>query len=366
MSPRPAGIHFSAILFLCAATGCAEPDVLRCGGYVEAEKIEVGSRVGGRIEKVFVDEGDEVKAGQVLVQFESKHLEAQREEAAQRVARLQAALDKAVAGPRTQEVEQARRHAESATAQALNAASQYKRALETGARVVSKESIEQLETVMKTLTAEEQSRRAELNLLEEGTRAEDIVIARRELEESKAREIVLADQLNEATVRAPVDSIVEVCDLQPGDLVAAGVPLAVLVRKDELWVRCFVPTTQLSFVHPNQRLSITVDSRPNQTFEGTVLRINRVAEYTPRNVQTYEQRQDQVFGVKIRITDPGDELRPGMAATVLIPLRETGKTQTSKQQPATSPSPESPPTTQKPNEPAPPETKESDKRATDS
>jgi multidrug resistance efflux pump len=127
-------------------------------------------------------------------------------------------------------------------------------------------------------------------------------------------------------VTAPVDATVEACDLQPGDLVAGGAPLATLVRADELWVRCFVPTTKITFVEPGQEVAVEVDSRPNETFAGRVLRVNRVAEYTPRNVQTFDQREDQVFGVKVRVEDPQGVLRPGMAATVFLPKAavETG------------------------------------------
>jgi len=299
--------------------GCAEPVELKFGGYVEAEKIEVGSRVGGRVAKVFVEEGDEVAAGELLVQFETTQTEAQLAAARHRVSRLRAVLDKAVAGPRPQEIAVARQMLAAASAQSVNAVDQYKRGLETGARVISAERLEELETAMKVAQSEEQARREELNLLEEGTRAEDIIIARRELEEAESRVLELEDQLDECHVAAPLDAVVEVCDLQPGDLVAGGLPVATLVRRDQLWVRCFVPTTHITFLSPQQAVKITVDSRPDELLEGTVLRINRVAEYTPRNVQTYEQRNDQVFGVKIRVEDPDDVLRPGMAATLWLP-----------------------------------------------
>ncbi|MBI2823381.1 MAG: efflux RND transporter periplasmic adaptor subunit [Planctomycetia bacterium] len=292
--------------------------MLRCPGYVEGEKIEVGSRVGGRIEKVFVEEGSEVKAGQELVKFETAHLEAQLDEAQHRVARLKAALDKAVAGPRPQEIERARRQLDAAMAEAKNAADQYKRGQETGVRVITREQLEQLETHMKRAAAEEQARRQELSLLEAGTRAEDLVIAQRELEEAQAHELVLKDQLNEGTVRAPVDAVVERCDAQPGDLVAPGVPVVVLVRPDELWVRIFVPTARVSLVHPDQKLRITLAARPGEVFEGTVVRVDRATESAVRNAS--QSTGEQSFGVKIRLPDGLEGLRPGMPATALVPL----------------------------------------------
>jgi len=100
-------VSATAMILFCAA-GCEQKDGMRFGGYVESEKIEVGSRVGGRVAQVFVEEGDSVEQGSLLVQFETAHLEAQVEEAEQRAKRLEAVLEKLVAGPRPQEIAVAR------------------------------------------------------------------------------------------------------------------------------------------------------------------------------------------------------------------------------------------------------------------
>ncbi|MBX3414940.1 MAG: HlyD family efflux transporter periplasmic adaptor subunit [Pirellulales bacterium] len=320
--------------------GCQAKQELRFGGYVEAEKIEVGSRVGGRIEEVFVEEGDEVQAGDVLVRFETVGMRAQLDEARSRVGRLQAELEKAVAGPRPQEIAQAREQYAAAGARLKRATNDHKRALERGERFTTKAELDELETLVQVAQNDERALGEQVAMLEEGTRAEDIIIARRALEEAQAHVVMLEDQLDEGVVKAPVDATVESSDLQPGDLVAGGAPLATLVRSDELWVRCFVPTTKITFVHPGQEVTVEVDSRPNELFKGRVLRVNRVAEYTPRNVQTFDQREDQVFGVKVRVEDPAGVLRPGMAATVLVP--EDGGVTAAPAKPA----PETPPSAQ--------------------
>lgn len=313
----------SALLSACAVLasllGCREPEVWRFGGYVEAEKIEVGSRVGGRVAQVHVEEGDEVEPGELLVEFERAHLEAQLEEARQRASRLETAWKKALSGPRPQEIERVRQELAAAQARERQAADQYRRAVETGKGAVTQERIVELKSQKEVAEAQRRALEQELSLLEEGTRAEDRIIAQREMEEAQARVRLLQDQLNESRVVSPARAVVEVCDLQVGDLVSAGTPVATLVRTDQIWVRCFVPATQISFLAPGQKVRVTVDARPNEAFEGLVLRINRVAEYTPRNVQTFEQREEQVFGVKVRVKDPQGLLRPGMAAVVSIP-----------------------------------------------
>lgn len=302
-------------------TGCESAPDNRFGGYVEAEKVEVGSRVGGRVSDVLVDEGDAVEAGQLIVRFETDEIQAELSEAKHRVERLNTVLDKLKSGPRKQEIEVARQLLAAAEEAKKNAESSYKRALQAGVPTLTAQEISDMETAFKTATATAEARRFELELLEEGTRAEDLVIAKHELDEAQDRVTRLQAQLDEGEVHAPCKAVVEAIDMQPGDLVPGGAPLATLVRSDELWVRFFVPATLVTFVHVGDKVQVHVDSRPNETFEGEVLRVNRVAEYTPRNVQTFEQRQDQVFGVKVRVHDAKDVLRPGMAATVTIEPR---------------------------------------------
>lgn len=311
------------LLVAAAACGCRQEPDYRFGGYIEAEKIEVGSRVGGRVRQVFVEEGDAVVAGQTLVQFETVHLEAALAAAQHRAERLKTTLEKLTAGPRKQEIEMVRAEVAAAEARQRNARGQLQRADEAGEKVYSREQIDNLHTALDVASAELRSRQEQLALLEEGTRREDLLIAQRELEEVESDVVRLTDQLNEGTVKAPVAAVVEVFDLEPGDLIGGGAPLATLVRTDELWVRCFVPTTLLTFVTVGQGVPVTVDARPGETFSGTVQRINRVAEYTPRNVQTFEQRQDQVCAVKVRVDDPDDKLRPGMAAVVRVAKQPT-------------------------------------------
>ncbi|MHB1034921.1 MAG: HlyD family secretion protein [Pirellulales bacterium] len=306
-------------LVLIGASGCREPAEQGFGGYIEAEKIEVGSRVGGRVAEVFVEEGDEVAAGKLLVRFEDVQLKAELAEAQHAVDRYAAVFEKLLAGPRVQEIEKARQDLSAAVARMNNARAEYKRGMAMGPQVIPKERLESLQTTMLAAEALERGLRAALSLLEEGTRAEDVLAAWDDLEVARDRVARAADQLRESEVKAPLAAVVETFDLRPGDLVAPGAPLATLVRKDELWVRAFVPTTRITFLHPGQIVNVTVDSRPGEVFAGKILRINRVAEYTPRNVQTYEQREDQVFGVKVRIKDPAGVLRPGMAATMWLP-----------------------------------------------
>jgi multidrug resistance efflux pump len=115
---------------------------------------------------------------------------------------------------------------------------------------------------------------------------------------------------------------VEVLDVRPGDLIAPNTPVGTLLERNQLYVRIYVPETEIGRVTLGQQGEVRVDSFPNRPFEGVVEQINQQAEFLPRNVQTQQERVHQMFGVKLRITDPSGRLRPGMAADVrLIPDR---------------------------------------------
>jgi HlyD family secretion protein len=153
--------------------------------------------------------------------------------------------------------------------------------------------------------------------LEHGTRPEDIAAARAELRRQELHLEYLRHQQNETQIVAPSDGVIQSIDLRPGDLVEAGRPVAKLLEPGQLWVRVYVPEPDLGHVRREQNAWITVDTWPDRKFSGKVVEISDRAEYTPRNVQTREQRSDQVFGVKIAI-DPTPDLKPGMTAMVTL------------------------------------------------
>ncbi len=271
-------------------------------GTIEARDVDVGSLVGGRVETVHVDEGASVRAGQPIVTLEPDLLDRQIREQEARVGNARAALAKALNGPRREETERARvewRNAEKERVrqeallrEGLAPQQQYDNA--AAAARVAKQSYDELAR---------------------GNRPEDIASARAGLAEQEGQLGYLQRQREELVVRAPADGIVATMDMRPGDLVAANQPVATLLEPGEIWVRVYVPEPQLGLVRVREPVSISVDTFPHRTFPGTVVEIRQRAEYTPRNVQTLEQRGDQVFGVKVAI-GAAPELKPGMAALV--------------------------------------------------
>ncbi len=171
--------------------------------------------------------------------------------------------------------------------------------------------------------AEERWRQAQAaeKLVLAGARAEEIQDARAQLAEANARLDQLNVQIAEGEVRAPVRALVESISVRPGDLVTPNQAIARLLESDQIWVRIYVPEPQLSSVKVGQRARIKVDTvgnSPPREFEGVVEQINAQGEFTPRNVQSRDERNHQVFGVKVRIDNRDGTLKSGMAADVTL------------------------------------------------
>lgn len=341
-------------------------------GIIEADDVHVGSKVGGRVLKVVAKEGQTVKEDETLVLLEPRELDASLAEAqaglrqaeakyalvtagfrkeeieqAEAAARqAQAELDQLISGPRQQEIDQAAAEWKATKAQAENARKFLQRMEGLSKReLIAKQDYDdavskadEAEQRMKSArerydlllagTRKEEVERARQRLaeadakrrqLQSGFRKEEIAQAKSEAEAARARVDLIRTQLDETVIKAPVDALVETLDLEPGDLVGAGKPVATLLRTGSLWVRAYLPEARLGFVKPGLKVNVRVDSFPNRDFAGVVRRIHRQGEFTPRNVQTYEERVLQVFQTEIVIDDPDHVLRPGMNADVNIP-----------------------------------------------
>ncbi len=286
-----------------AVTARGEKPLL-LSGTIEARDVQVGSLLGGRIVKVLVEEGSRVEAGQPIIQFETDLIDLQILQELARIAQARANLAKMIRGPRTEEIAGARAQAENNERERLR----QKALFDEG--IVGKEAYDTAETAART------AREAFLEL-QRGNRPEDIAAARAALETEERQLGYLKRQREESFVRAPAAGVIESMDLRPGDLVAASQPVARMLEPSQIWVRVYVPEPQLGRVRVGQGAALTVDTFPKREFPGHVVEIRTQAEYTPRNVQTLDQRMDQVFGVKVAI-DPTPELKPGMAATVRL------------------------------------------------
>jgi multidrug resistance efflux pump len=357
-----------------AALGFAWPfhcggKVLTLPGTVEVHEVRLGPRVAGRVGEVLVTEGDHVSAGQELVRLDVPDLLAQRATLRAKVSEAEAEHHKALNGPRQEEREAAlaavqaaqarlerlekgnreeeKRGAESehraALAEAELAQEEYDRSAKllrdrAGSRADYDAARATLGRTRGRLAAAKarldlmqagsriedvQEARAELKrlrsqhaLLEKGTRPEEIAAAAARLAEAKAKLAELEVNLSEAVVRAAEPCVVEVLSVGRGDLVQANQPLVRVLPKADLWVKTYVPETDLGKVRLGQDVEVTIDSHPGVRFAGKVTLIGSESEFTPRNVQSVDERRHQMFGVRVQISDAKGVFKSGMAAEV--------------------------------------------------
>jgi HlyD family secretion protein len=348
----------AAIAATAYAAGWFHRDsALQGSGTVEARNIRVGSKIAGRIDQVLVREGDRVKPGQVLVTFDDKELQASLQQS-------RAAAEKAQRGYRPEEIAEARAAAAQAKAEYEQRRNGYRKediaaALADLDRakadenrthldfqrydalakkdLVSKQQRDTAEAAWRIAVATAENAQHKLDQLQHGYRAEEIAAAEaryrqaqatlEKLEHGNRREDVEAAKaalsydearFRERQVIAPTAATIEVLDVRPGDLVAPNTPVATLLEQNQIYIRIYIPETEIGHVKIGQKAEVRVDSFPNKVFDGEVEQINQQAEFLPRNVQTREERVHQVFGVKVRITDSSDQVRAGMAADVKL------------------------------------------------
>ncbi len=271
------GLVASSIFF----SGC-DKHSNAVSGTIEVDEVHVGPRAAGRVEKIFAQEGDKLHAGQLIVELDAAELKARRDLAA-------AQINTAIHDADSQQAQLDFLKDDANRQQDL-----LKR------KVVSPTDAER--AVSAAMAQEKAVEAAHTRVIQ----------ARAQLADIEA-------QVAEMKINAPTDSILEVLSVKVGDVLPANREVATLLLPQHLWVRVFVPEPWLGLIKVGDPVRVRVDSFPDKDFSGTVEQINRQAEFTPRNVQTVEDRIRQVFGVKVRLNNSEDKLRAGMSADVYFP-----------------------------------------------
>jgi HlyD family secretion protein len=299
----PAGL-LALALWACACAPSSK--TTRVSGTIETDEVHVASRYGGRVEKLFVGEGDTLTSGQLIAELDAAELRAMRDNAAATLAEWEA-------GPRREEIAAARSDWEAMAAELDFARADEKRSRDLFAtKTITESERDRAVTRVSSLEKSTAAAKSRYELLLAGTRPERLAQARARLAEIDA-------QLREMRIVAPTNCVVEVLSVKVGDVLAPHREAATLLLTQHLWVRVYVPEPWLGHIHLNAAVKVRVDSFPDKEFGGRVEQISRSAEFTPRNVQTVDERIKQVFGVKIALPNPEDQLRAGMSADVIFP-----------------------------------------------
>ena len=320
------------LLLAFAVTGCSKKDpaaTTHASGYVEATEIRVASKVPGRVLSVSVAEGQRVKAGDTLVQLSSTdatlalaRLKAERQQADAQLRLVQA-------GSRREDITQAEAQAEAAQSERATVA------MELAAAKIDADRFEQLvqkragsekqrddavlrrelaQTRLKTADDRLAAARAQVARLRAGSRTQEVDAARAHLAAIDAQIATIQNDIAEATITAASDGVVSSRLVEPGELVIARTPLLVIVDLDRAWATAYVEEPRVADVKIGQAATVLTDG--GDRLEGKVTFVAPRAEFTPRNVQTADERAKLVYRVKVSVDNTAGVLKPGMPVEV--------------------------------------------------
>jgi len=283
-------------------------------GTIECTQIRLAPEVAGRISSLLISEGASITNGQVVATIDSAMYLLRCDEARAALAQAQAQRDLMLAGSRDEDIQRARAQVREAKASA-DAAITDSRRMET---LLTQNSATQkqrddaataLERTSASLAASEQ----QLARLIKGNRQEEIRATQAAVELAQARLAQAEKALADCTVKSPATGTITTKNVEQGEMVMAGTPLATLSQLSEVWLSLYLPETKLPSVKLGQKARIKVDGDPVR-YEGIITFISAEAEFTPRNVQTPDERTKLVYRIKITLPNPKNTFKPGMPA----------------------------------------------------
>ena len=297
-------------------------NVLKLSGNIEAHESLVSFKVTGRIIALPVEEGMTLKSGDLLARLDSDDYRQQvaEDESAIGVRDRQLALG--LAGSRTQDIEAAK-------LAMLDAQADLEQKKKDYARYQALYEKDEIPGQTRDLAATNITRaqatcdRAQqiYNELVEGTRKEELAVEHSNVQQADQNLQMSRIRLAYTVLRAPFNGVVLVRQAELGEVVSPGTPIVTLADLDHLWVRVYVPETDLGKVHWGQVVDVRTDTYPDRIYHGRISFISSQAEFTPKSVQTEKERVTLVYRVKVDVENPNRELKPGMPADAFIQVK---------------------------------------------
>ena len=299
-------------------------DSLTYYGNIEIRRVNLSFRVAGKIADVLAEEGESLTKGQTFAKLDAEPLEVDVQLAQAALDQARAALEKAENGARKQELEEARAQADECRATLELAEADLSRNENLiGKNAVSQSGYDASLSTRNVAKARLAKALANLELLEEGTRQEDLAAARASVAQAEAALARAKIAFQDAVLQAPNDGVVLTRVAEPGAIVAAGQTVATLSVRDVVWVYIFVEEPDLGKVAPGVEVEITTDSS-EKSYVGHVGYVSPEAEFTPKTVETPNLRTNLVYRARIVVETPDLGLRQGAPVSVKIPLGAAG------------------------------------------
>ena len=290
-------------------------------GNIDIREAQLAFNGSEHIDKMLIEEGDHVKAGQLLATLHTDLLMASVEQIDAQITAQKQIVEKLKSGSRPEEIKRALAQLKATQAKVHSAQDTYRRRTQLlKKKLIPPEEVENAHAIAMAAADEVEASKQTLKLLKKGSRQEDIAAAEAQLQALKANLKLAKQHVKDANLYAPADGIIRNRILQPGEMAFPQTPVLSLALTNPIWVRAYVPETSLGKVPLGAKAIIHTDSYPDKQYRGWVGYISPTAEFTPKNVQTPELRTRLVYSMRVFACNPQDELRLGMPATVTIEL----------------------------------------------
>lgn len=296
---------------------------LRVSGTIEVTSVELSFKVPGRLAQRLVDEGDPVQAGQLVARLEDDELSQQRAASAAEQLAAQAALADLKAGSRHEEIAQSEAALERMKAE-------FDRLFQDAVRmealfrqdVIPQRELDAARAARDASQAAVREAQQRLEFIRSGPRPDAVRQFQAKSVAAGAALALAETRLSQCLLTAPLTGMVLTKHAEPGEMLTAGSPVMTVGKMDDVWLRAYIPETELGRVRLGQAAKVFVDTWPGRIFNGRISYIAPQAEFTPKNVQTDKERVKLVYRIKITMPNPQMELKPGMPADAII---STGK-----------------------------------------
>jgi len=296
-------------------------------GNIDVRQVNLSFKVDGRIETLAVDEGDTVKAGQVVATLDKRYFQDELGVANALRDNLASILAKLEHGSRPEEIAQARAQTTAKEATLAEARADYARykELDKTPGAISKQELDRYAAQQAVAEAEAKSAFESQRLMEIGPRREDIDAARALHAQQRAIIVQIERKLADCNLVAPSDGFIFTRSREIGAIVQAGETVFTLTLTSPVWVRTYVSERDLGLIGPGMAAAVTTDTAPDRPYPAHIGFISPTAEFTPKTVETREIRTSLVYRLRVVVDNPDGGLRQGMPVTVRLPLQEPRK-----------------------------------------
>lgn len=290
-------------------------------GNIDIRQVQTAFYSTGRIQQMFVQEGDVVTNGQLLAELDATRYRAAEAKAEAKAAAQRQLVARMLAGSRPEEIAEAKARVQAAESVLKDALQKQMRTQALAKdEYVSQQQLDDAQTAVDTARANLTALQQVADLAVQGPRKEDIAAAQAQLRADEAALELAKQELTDTKLYAPADGIIQNRILEPGDMTSSQTPAFSLALNNPVWVRAYVPEPALGKISEGTPAKIKTDSFPDREYDGWVGYISPTAEFTPKQVETTDLRTRLVYQIRVYVKNPQNELRLGMPATVhLIP-----------------------------------------------